>query len=235
MPGRLGADGDLRLWPGRRPRGDRTEPSSFPAPPHRRCAVSMPREEPWRRRPAPAAESTGHRHPQFLPGGRQFLFFVGGPDAVRGVYLGSLGSSRGDASRGVRHARRIRRARLAAVHPPGNALGAALRSRATNAQRRADRRRRLRRLRAHRRHRCVFDVGCGRDGLSGGAALGDPALVVRPIGQRARHARIARADRPVESQAVAGWPSRGRRTLAAERDGPVAARFHAPDALHPRV
>jgi serine/threonine protein kinase/Tol biopolymer transport system component len=41
----------------------------------------------------PAAESTGHRHPQFLPGGRQFLFFVGGPDAVRGVYLGSLGSS----------------------------------------------------------------------------------------------------------------------------------------------
>ena len=41
----------------------------------------------------PAAESTGHRHPQFLPGGRQFLFFVGGPDAVRGVYLGSLESS----------------------------------------------------------------------------------------------------------------------------------------------
>lgn len=41
----------------------------------------------------PAAESTGHRHPQFLPGVRQFLFFVGGPDAVRGVYLGALGSS----------------------------------------------------------------------------------------------------------------------------------------------
>ncbi len=41
----------------------------------------------------PAAESTGHRHPQFLPGGRQFLFFVGGPDAVRGVHLGSLDSS----------------------------------------------------------------------------------------------------------------------------------------------
>ncbi len=42
---------------------------------------------------APAADSNGHRHPQFLPGGREFLFFVGGPDAVRGVYLGSLGSS----------------------------------------------------------------------------------------------------------------------------------------------
>lgn len=42
---------------------------------------------------APIAASTGHRHPQVLPGGRQFLFFVGGPDAVRGVYLGSLGSS----------------------------------------------------------------------------------------------------------------------------------------------
>ena len=40
----------------------------------------------------PAADSTGHRHPQFLPGARQFLFFVGGPDAVRGVYLSALGS-----------------------------------------------------------------------------------------------------------------------------------------------
>ena len=40
-----------------------------------------------------ATQSTGHRHPQFLPGGRQFLFFAGGPDAVRGVYLGSLDSS----------------------------------------------------------------------------------------------------------------------------------------------
>jgi Tol biopolymer transport system component len=40
-----------------------------------------------------AVESTGHRHPQFLPGGRQFLFFAGGPDSVRGVYLGSLQSS----------------------------------------------------------------------------------------------------------------------------------------------
>jgi len=39
-------------------------------------------------------ESTGHRHPHFLPGGQEFLFFVGGPDAVRGVYLGSLDSSR---------------------------------------------------------------------------------------------------------------------------------------------
>jgi eukaryotic-like serine/threonine-protein kinase len=42
---------------------------------------------------AVAPQSTGHRHPHFLPGGRQFLFFAGGPDAVRGVYLGSLGSS----------------------------------------------------------------------------------------------------------------------------------------------
>jgi len=39
-----------------------------------------------------AADSTGHRHPQFLPGGRQFLFFAGGPESVRGVYLGTLGS-----------------------------------------------------------------------------------------------------------------------------------------------
>jgi Tol biopolymer transport system component len=40
----------------------------------------------------PQAESTGHRHPQFLPGGRQFLFFVGGPESLSGVYLGSLES-----------------------------------------------------------------------------------------------------------------------------------------------
>ena len=41
----------------------------------------------------PAATSTGHRHPQFLPGGRDFLFFSGGADDLRGVYLGSRESS----------------------------------------------------------------------------------------------------------------------------------------------
>ena len=41
----------------------------------------------------PTAESTGHRYPRFLQGGPQLLFFSGGPDAVRGVYLGSLESS----------------------------------------------------------------------------------------------------------------------------------------------
>src|SRR5258706_3533109 len=41
----------------------------------------------------PVAQSTGHRYPQFLPGGRQFLFFAGGADDVRGVYVGSLDSS----------------------------------------------------------------------------------------------------------------------------------------------
>jgi Tol biopolymer transport system component len=41
----------------------------------------------------PAATSTGHRHPQFLPGGRDFLFYSGGPEDVRGVYLGSRDSS----------------------------------------------------------------------------------------------------------------------------------------------
>jgi Tol biopolymer transport system component len=40
----------------------------------------------------PIGESTGYRHPRFLQGGPQFLFFAGGPDAVRGVYLGSLAS-----------------------------------------------------------------------------------------------------------------------------------------------
>jgi serine/threonine protein kinase/Tol biopolymer transport system component len=41
----------------------------------------------------PAAHTTGHRHPHFLPGGRKFLFFAGGADDIRGVYLGTLGSS----------------------------------------------------------------------------------------------------------------------------------------------
>lgn len=43
---------------------------------------------------APTTESSGHLHPHFLPGGQEFLSFVGGRDAVRGVYLGSLDSSR---------------------------------------------------------------------------------------------------------------------------------------------
>jgi Tol biopolymer transport system component len=37
-------------------------------------------------------DSTGHRHPQFIAGTRQYVFFVGGSEAVRGVYLGQLGS-----------------------------------------------------------------------------------------------------------------------------------------------
>jgi Tol biopolymer transport system component len=41
----------------------------------------------------PAATSTGHRHPQFLPGGKDFLFYSGGPEDLRGVYLGSRDSS----------------------------------------------------------------------------------------------------------------------------------------------
>jgi serine/threonine protein kinase len=41
---------------------------------------------------APAAQTSGYRHPQFLPGGKQFLFFAGGADEIRGVYLGSLDS-----------------------------------------------------------------------------------------------------------------------------------------------
>jgi eukaryotic-like serine/threonine-protein kinase len=34
----------------------------------------------------------GHAFPQFLPGGRRFLFFVRGSDDVRGIYQGSLDS-----------------------------------------------------------------------------------------------------------------------------------------------
>jgi Tol biopolymer transport system component len=41
----------------------------------------------------PLAQSTGHRLPQFLPGGRRFLFFSGGAENERGVYVGSLDSS----------------------------------------------------------------------------------------------------------------------------------------------
>ncbi len=63
------------------------------ARPRSRCAGSTLRAGRCEAATTPAAESTGHRHPQFLPGGRQFLFFVGGPDGVRGVYLGSLESS----------------------------------------------------------------------------------------------------------------------------------------------
>jgi len=40
----------------------------------------------------PTAESSGHRYPHFLPGGREFLFYVDGSADVRGVHLGSLDS-----------------------------------------------------------------------------------------------------------------------------------------------
>src|SRR5206468_25643 len=36
---------------------------------------------------------SGHRSPQFLPGGRQFLFYAAGTEEARGIYLGSLDSS----------------------------------------------------------------------------------------------------------------------------------------------
>ncbi|MEP6918761.1 MAG: protein kinase, partial [Acidobacteriota bacterium] len=64
--------------------------SSTPVPALRRVNVNEGKVEAATR---PAAESNGHRHPHFLPGSRQFLFFVGGTDAVRGVYLGTLDSS----------------------------------------------------------------------------------------------------------------------------------------------
>jgi Tol biopolymer transport system component len=37
-------------------------------------------------------KQVSHRWPQFLPGGRQFLFFVSGPPDTQGIYLGSLDS-----------------------------------------------------------------------------------------------------------------------------------------------
>jgi serine/threonine protein kinase len=37
--------------------------------------------------------STSHRFPHFLPGGRQFLFFVQGTEETQGIYLGSLDAS----------------------------------------------------------------------------------------------------------------------------------------------
>lgn len=36
------------------------------------------------------ASETSHRDPQFLPDGKTFIFWVGGPAGVRGVYLASL-------------------------------------------------------------------------------------------------------------------------------------------------
>jgi len=38
-------------------------------------------------------KQTSHRFPQFLPGGRQFLFYAQGTPATGGIYLGSLDSS----------------------------------------------------------------------------------------------------------------------------------------------
>ena len=127
----------------RLPRGDRTEPFSSPVPTRPRCARSTAAGGSVTSATAPAADSTGHRHPQYLPGGRQFLFFVGGPNAVRGVYLGSLDSP--DATRLLASDTpgSLRVSRLAAVRSRWSTPGAIVRSCAPDTQRRAD-------------HRCGF-------------------------------------------------------------------------------
>ena len=183
----------------------------------------------------PAAESTGHRHPQFLPGGRQFLFFVGGPDAVRGVYLGALGSS--DVTRLVASDTQgayvapgwllfVRQGTLWAQHFD---LGQRTMSGEPIAV--AD--------------SVAFEPidGTGAFSTSDAGVLtyraGRPTMTrlswFDRSGNRARHAWIVRTDWADEPPSVAGRPSRGRRTLAPERNRRVAARFLAPDAVHPRV
>jgi Tol biopolymer transport system component len=63
--------------------------SSVAAPTLRRVEVAGGAVEPATR---PTPDSTGHRQPQFIAGTKRYVFFVGGTDAVRGVYLGELGS-----------------------------------------------------------------------------------------------------------------------------------------------
>ena len=149
-PGAARAQTVTYVLAGTTARGDRTGRSSSRAPPvpslHRVNAAGGPVEVAT----TPAAESTGHRHPQFLPGGRQFLFFVGGPDAVRGVYLGALGSSE--------VTRLLASDTQGAYVAPGWLLfvrqgtlsAQRVRCLATDAQRRADRGRGLRGVRSHR-------------------------------------------------------------------------------------
>src|SRR5204863_5959147 len=97
--------------------------------------------------------------------------------------------------------------------PPGNALGATLRSRTANDERRADRGRGLGCLRTHRRYRRVLDVGCRSADLSGGPSADDTADVVRSVRESARHAWIVRTDWADEPPFVARRPSRGCGTL----------------------
>jgi WD40 repeat protein len=57
------------------------------------------------------AGQVGHRFPSFLPGSRQFLFFVAGSSETAGIYLGSLDSSEN---------RRLTAADVSGVYlPPG--------------------------------------------------------------------------------------------------------------------
>jgi Tol biopolymer transport system component len=63
--------------------------SSTPIPSLQRVSASGGPVEPVT---MATANSTGHRHPRFVNGGPQFLFFAGGSGDVRGVYLASLDS-----------------------------------------------------------------------------------------------------------------------------------------------
>ena len=55
----------------------------------------------------------GHSFPQFLPGGRRFLYYVQGPTEARGVYAGELGGG---------EPRRLLDADAAAVYSPSGYL-----------------------------------------------------------------------------------------------------------------
>ena len=183
---------------------------------------------------SPSAASSGHRHPQFLPGGRQFLFFAGGPDAVRGVYMGSLDSpevTRLTASD----------SQGAYVSPgwllfvrQGTLLAQPVDLARRMLTRRADHDCGLRCGRAIYQHGRVLDIECGSACLPCGAPRCDTSFVVRSIGQGAWHLWIFRADRPHESSALPQRGARDRRAHAAERNGFVDARCRPPDALYAR-
>ena len=76
-----------------------------------------------------------HGFPLFLPGGRQFLFYVAGTGDVRGIYLGSLDSPDTTRLTDADTRRRLCAIRLAAVCASGSPRGPPVRSGTSGDQR----------------------------------------------------------------------------------------------------
>ena len=182
----------------------------------------------------PAAESTGHRHPQFLPG-RPAVPVLRGRTGRRARRVSGRARIVGRDAAAWRPTRRA---------PTSRQAGCCSSARERSGRNAFD----LGRRTMSGEPTAVADSvafepidGTGAFSTSDAGVLtyraGRPTMTRLSWFDRSGNSlgtlRMLRADWADEPPVVAGRSSRGGRTLAPERNRRVAARFRAPDALHP--